>query len=1081
MVDEFDNPDQRLLFTLDTPASVPADLLTRIQHCSAWCLEHDEPFEFFHIFNRGAELQPKLRSRLIKLTPKGDEVSICCEPETPHPPPSAMMHLVNQISDRMPDGLAVASFTGDEQRGFLTFVNQTMLDIFQLERGEMLGRSETSLAAHNYQEISASELHETQLDLVRGDGSTFMGKLKRKVMRDVTGWPSLAVITCQDVDHEESEYSQREQRRKLNERMQLLGKMGWWELDIPSGELYWSRGMFEIYQQAFDEVEPRAPAISATMSQVVEADHSRMQKMLQLTVEHQQEASAEVRVLSGGEERWLRMQTSPGRIDNGVVKSILGTTIDITETVQSEQLRVQQHQELEFYLACLDESTLLLKLDQAFNITFANQKFLDTLQFSTQELYGRNLSVLGHGLNVTTAYESSIRQHETWRGELIQFNQSGARVILDVTMSSGPSGPQQEILFLASDVTNRKLIERVNQSVTSLQRSGKSAPELVTQALHSLIEITDSVGGVLKSSDIDLTWPRDYVAQEDLPETNFEIRFHDKSPGQLKLLGRPGGYETEVRDILRPLVHVIAEVERERQRSILDKKQEFENRFILESLKIGSWRRDFVNSGWIFSESLFDMLEYPASAGGVVPIELWEQRVPQSEQRKLATLMEKMLADDDSAEVVVIGSLPDGRSKFIKVQGRVVRDARGEVVEAIGIASDVSDEVVTRRELENQKSLASHQARLASIGELAAGVGHEINNPLTIIRGFLEIVKNNLNSPAPRIDELTELITKMDDSAGRIEKIVRGLRSLSHVDVTGTVYFSADPILRDTVAFVDEIYRRHGVELEMVSEVPMSARLCGHEGKLQQVLMNLLSNARDATEEQAERKIVAHFSVSDNNLLISVQDNGPGVDESIRERIFHPFFTTKDIGKGTGIGLSMVYSIVQEFHGQVECRESNLGGAEFAVTLPLAEEVKLEHETEEDQNGPFGKEFAGRMLVVDDEDGVREFLMLMLGQIGLTVDAVSNGRLALEKIFTEAEQYDAVITDLTMPEMGGLEFVRELQHRNAESPVSRLPRVLLSTGRPDFSYDQEAYPAVVGVLHKPFNLELLKEKLEQLL
>lgn len=459
---------------------------------------------------------------------------------------------------------------------------------------------------------------------------------------------------------------------------------------------------------------------------------------------------------------------------------------------------------------------------------------------------------------------------------------------------------------------------------------------------------------------------------------------------------------------------------------------------------------------------------------------MWDERSAPGEREKLDQFLEEMIGSDRTCEVTVMATTPSERQKFIKIQGQVVRGTHGKAREVIGIAEDVSDEVMTRRELENQKSLASHQARLASIGELAAGVGHEINNPLTIIRGFIEIIRGQMASPEIRLDEVSELVEKIDDSADRIEKIVSGLRSLSHDDISGSDNFAPDSILRDTVGFVDEIYRRQGVSLEMISDVPTSVRLRGHEGKLQQALMNLLSNARDATEGQDDRKIVANFSVSNSELIIKIQDNGSGIAEPIRERIFQPFFTTKEIGKGTGIGLSLVHSIVQEFRGRVECLESPFGGAEFRVSLPIEAEEPVDLDPVK-SSGLLEQKFSGKVLIVDDEEGVREFLLLLLSQLGVTVEAVSNGKQALDKIFLEGEVYDAVITDLTMPEMGGLEFVHKMQEEAEGQDQFHQPKVLLATGVPNFHFEEASYPAVVGILNKPFSLQTLKENLTRLL
>jgi CheY-like chemotaxis protein len=225
---------------------------------------------------------------------------------------------------------------------------------------------------------------------------------------------------------------------------------------------------------------------------------------------------------------------------------------------------------------------------------------------------------------------------------------------------------------------------------------------------------------------------------------------------------------------------------------------------------------------------------------------------------------------------------------------------------------------------------------------------------------------------------------------------------------------------------------------------------------------------------------VANFSVCNSELIIKIQDNGPGIAEPIRERIFQPFFTTKEIGKGTGIGLSLVHSIVQEFRGRVECLESPFGGAEFRVSLPTEAEEPADVEPVK-SSGLLEQKFSGRVLVVDDEEGVREFLLLLLSQLGVTVEAVSNGKQALDKIFLEGEVYDAVITDLTMPEMGGLEFVHKMQEEAEGQDQFHQPKVLLATGLPNFHFEEVSYPAVVGILNKPFSLQTLKENLTRLL
>jgi PAS domain S-box-containing protein len=955
---------QTFQFSLDSVDNLglPRGLAARLQHSAQWCLENGSKHELLYIYE---DARLGLRSRQIRLEPNAGQIVASCHTSSEHPPHSDIMLLVDQVADRMPDGLMVVTFTGESgEESLITFVNQAMTNLLGRSREEILGSSERQLVLSSIDEDEAPAWQQAiadfanlklNIELRRDNGEKFFAEIQRNVVRDATGWITQAVVTCRDV------------------------------------------------------------------------------------------SAADVK------QRYL------------------------------------QHQELEFYLNCLDEHALLLKLDKRFTVTFANQKLCETLKVRRVDLYRKSLAWLetppeqreagppqqGHG------YLSALQASESWRGDLVAYAQNGAQVHLDTTMSTWPGAvnSEGEVYVVAYDITQRKQVESVARAVAELNGQKLAVPALAKQATRRLVEISRSRVGCLKADRLQTSWPTerngDEYEQSCVTSLQFQVQFQTEPPGSLTLYDRPGGYELGLRQVLQPLVDMIVQAEKERRTTASGRELQFENRFILETLKIGSWRRDFSNKSWTFSDSLYELLEYPPDE--TVTQDLWDQRVPEAEQKKLREALQEMIEKDETREVVVIAEVPGGRKKYLQIQGRVIRDAEGRAQEVLGIASDVTQEITTRRELENQKALASHQARLASIGELASGVGHEVNNPLTIIRGFLEIMKQQLNSGAADPHELNELLLKMDDSAGRIEKIVKGLRSLSHVDAVGTSTFAADPILRDTMGFVDEIYRRQGVSVEMISKVPLSARLNGHEGKLQQILMNLLSNARDATEDQATRKILAEFSVVNQSLILRIQDNGPGIAADIAERIFDPFFTTKDIGKGTGIGLSMVFSIVQEFEGTVECLSSPLGGAEFRVVLPLLDELPTASSSLEPELPPTSNALKGRVLVVDDEAGVREFLQLMLTKLGLSVDVAGNGREALAALEQAEPPYDLLITDLTMPVMGGLELVEKLQAQN--HPV---PEVVLATGRPDFEFNPEKYPIVVGLLNKPFNLTTLRGILKDL-
>ncbi|EPZ50065.1 GHKL domain protein [Bacteriovorax sp. BAL6_X] len=373
-------------------------------------------------------------------------------------------------------------------------------------------------------------------------------------------------------------------------------------------------------------------------------------------------------------------------------------------------------------------------------------------------------------------------------------------------------------------------------------------------------------------------------------------------------------------------------------------------------------------------------------------------------------------------------------------------------------------------ELGRQKKLVSQNERLASIGILAAGIGHEINNPLTIILGHLKSLKKRIGEANSK--ELLEKVEKSEAAAQRIEKIVSGLRKFSRqAQDEEPRDFSVVNIFKDTVSMLKDFYDKDNIHLSLYMNVSEKALIKGERGKFQQVLINLISNARDAVEGKVDGKINIIVKESNERITFKVEDNGHGISEEDRSRVFDLFYTTKDIGKGTGMGLSIAHGFIKdEFNGKMAMKSVVGIGTVFKVSLPIhyGEELSSRQESKMLSLSDFKMKF--RAIVVDDEEGIRDLLEEILQDIGITVSLAENGKIAYEMYVASPDSYDLIITDMKMPVMNGPKLIKSIR----SNKLIKQPRILITTGCVNINLegeDRQASSMVDGFLYKPFSEE----------
>ncbi len=263
-------------------------------------------------------------------------------------------------------------------------------------------------------------------------------------------------------------------------------------------------------------------------------------------------------------------------------------------------------------------------------------------------------------------------------------------------------------------------------------------------------------------------------------------------------------------------------------------------------------------------------------------------------------------------------------------------------------------------EMKEVESQLVHQEKMASLGRLVAGIAHELNNPINFVHGNLPYLKNycrdmkNLiaagdDLPEPQktamqklkaelkydflVTDLDNIVADMEEGVDRIRQIIKNLRSFGRLDEAELKEASINEGIESTLKILGQYYGRDKIPVSLeLQEMP--AVLC-YPGQLNQVWMNLLSNAAQATEKVEEPQVQIQSQLRDGNILISITDNGSGIKGENRSKIFDPFFTTKPVGQGTGLGLSICHSIIQRHHGNIWFEAVPGGGTVFKVSIPL--------------------------------------------------------------------------------------------------------------------------------------------------
>ena len=365
-----------------------------------------------------------------------------------------------------------------------------------------------------------------------------------------------------------------------------------------------------------------------------------------------------------------------------------------------------------------------------------------------------------------------------------------------------------------------------------------------------------------------------------------------------------------------------------------------------------------------------------------------------------------------------------GTHRWVETRAVPLKSATGEVIALLGVTRDITE----HKKLEEQ---LRHAQKMEAVGTLTGGIAHDFNNILTSIIGYTDL----LSMTIAENDQTRGFLDQILAASRRAANLTQNLLAFSRKQIT-----SPKPVdINESIRTVENmLHRLIGEEIELRTKLSdADLTILADAGQMEQVLMNLAVNARDAmpgggtllittSVAEIDDHYIAHngYGKAGTYVVVSVTDSGLGMDARTKRRIFEPFFTTKEMGKGTGLGLSIVYGIVKQHNGYIDCESEPGKGTTFTIYFPLNTARTEQAAPARPAQLRGGTE---TVLVTDDDEGVRRITRTMLEHLGYTVIMAADGKDAVEVFTDHKDRIDLLILDVIMPKKNGKQVYDEVR------------------------------------------------------
>ncbi len=511
--------------------------------------------------------------------------------------------------------------------------------------------------------------------------------------------------------------------------------------------------------------------------------------------------------------------------------------------------------------------------------------------------------------------------------------------------------------------------------------------------------------------------------------------------------------------------------------------RESEERYALamEGANEGHWDWD-AGTDRLYLSARMRALDGERAEGAWTTGAAWIARVPMHEEdraRFRAALENHFAGRSPRFECEYRVRHPGGDWHWLLARGRCSFDADGKPARFVGSAIDVTAQKQSELDKERLESQLRQSQKMEAIGTLAGGIAHDFNNVLGAILGYGELAVQHAGDDPT----LKRYLDNVMHAAERAKLLVERILGFSRSGLGDTVAVNVQSVVAETLELL-EASLPVGIKIRRSLQAGTAA-VMGDPTYLHQITMNLCANAVQAMEPGGILEVglerirlanplsLARGSLEPGDYVrLTIADSGVGIPAAILERIFDPFFTTKGVGQGTGLGLSVVHGIVADLGGGIEVQSRVGEGSRFTIWLPVAGEAP---EPEQRASAPLPHGNGETVMIVDDERALVELAEETVAGLGYEPVGFTSSRAALEAFRTAPNRFDAVLSDESMPELVGTEFVRQIRSLNASIPV------LLMSGHGEAVTERALAAGVAEVLHKPLHRRALAEALARLL
>jgi PAS domain S-box-containing protein len=876
------------------------------------------------------------------------------------------------------------------------------------------------------------------------------------------GRPAILGSVVDLTDRKRAEEALSESRGMLA-HAQAMAHVGHWDRDLSTGKVRWSDETYRIYGLTPREEDMDMPSF---LQVIHPEDRARVDKALGDAIDGVRPYETVFRVVRpDGSIRWVHGKGEVTFTSDGRPERIFGTVLDITERKQAEEALRQSEER--FRSLVETTSDWVWEMDKDALYTYASPKITDLLGYDPEEVIGKSPFDLMPGdeaERVGALFSEIADSRRPFAGiDNVSLHKDGRRITLET--SGVPildnKGRLSGYRGIDRDISERKRAEQ------ELQEAERKYRELVRYAPAGIYEIdprtqrftsvNDAMCQILGYSREELL----LIDPQDLFDEESRSRFRDRM-ASLSRGGQPNAQaEHRIRTKDGRSIDVLVNVtfhndedgqpvgvtgiayditERKKMEEELRQSHgELERRVAERTAQLSrlATAMNYASEGVIIADTEWH-IEYVNDA--FTRLSGYTQGEVIGKEMRFLRPKKTDHAVYDSARASAQAGRPyigrysvrkkDGKEFYVESARSPVKDPDGNIINFVIVWRDVSEQLKLEEQLRQSQ-------KMEAVGTLAGGIAHDFNNMLAVIIGNTELALDEIEDEGAR-GNLKQIL----NASMRSRDLVKQILAFSRKEGRKGKIIQAVPILEDTFNLLRSSLPTT-INMKLNIRANRDVTVLAEPSQIQQVVMNLANNAAYAMRADGGELTIGLSTVTGPKshdegvgprryVKLTMKDTGEGITQEVQNRMFEPFFTTKEQGYGTGMGLAVVYGIVQNWGGTIEV-ESEIGkGSRFNILIPQAAVPPMMEEEEEEDIPCLGKE---SVLFIDDEPAIVEMTKAILEGMGCRVSAFTDPSDAIKAFTDRPAGFDLVITDQTMPKMTGVALAKEVLGVRKDMPI----------------------------------------------